>query len=358
MRIARRRMRDRAPATGRRRRYSAAIAVVALTGALAACSSGSSSPSTATSGGFYSGKTVELLVPNAPGGHIDVTARIAAPFVQKYLGASGIKVVDVSGASGITGLDQLWTSQKNGMTVGYTNVPVALLTGVVGGSEITYKPGKFIYLGRITAAPRLLVVSAKSSIKSVADLKGKTVKIPSKGFDDSFYTLAAEGKTIGFKPQFVTGFASLAAATDSLATGSTTLEEGSVSALLPSINAGLVRPLLIETSGPVPSKFQNLPRWSSVATQDKNLVDAFTSLVTIEGSFFVPPGTPAAAVKALRAAITKTAANKSFQAKETKAGTSLDYMSGAAEETAVTRLLSQMQQYVPYLQSARASAAG
>jgi tripartite-type tricarboxylate transporter receptor subunit TctC len=349
---------DRVPVTGRRTRYTAAIAVLSLTGALAACSTSASSQSAATSANYYSGKTIEILVPNAPGGNIDVTARVAAPFIQKYLGAAGVKVVDVSGASGITGLDQLWNSQKNGLTIGYTNVPVALLTGVVGGSEITYKPGKFVYLGRITAAPRLLVVSSKSPIKSLADLKGKTVKIPSKGFDDSFYTIAAEGKTIGFKPQFVTGFANLAAATDSLATGATTLEEGSLSSLLPSINAGLVRPLLIETSGPVPSKFQNLPRWSSVATQDANLVDAFTSLVTIEGSFFVPPGTPASAVTALRAAITKTATDKSFQAQATKAGTSLDYMSGTAEEAAVTRLMSEMQPYVSYLQSARASAAG
>ena len=219
MRIARQRMRDRTLATSRRWRYSVTIAVIALTGTVAACgnSASSGSAASATSANFYSGKTLELLVPNAPGGNIDVTARVAAPYIQKYLGAAGVKVVDITGAGGVVGLDQLWNSQKNGLTVGYTNVPVALLTGVVGGSGITYKPGQFTYLGRITAETRLLVVSSKSPIKSVAELKGKTVKVPSQGFDDSFYTIAALGKTIGFKPQFVTGFANLAAATDSLA---------------------------------------------------------------------------------------------------------------------------------------------
>jgi len=332
---------------------------MALTGTtLAACGNTAAPASASSPADFYHGKTLELLVPNAPGGNIDVTARVAAPFLAKQLGAAGVKVVDVTGAGGVIGLDQLWNAQKNGLTVGYTNVPVSLLTGVVGGSGVTYVPGKFVYLGRITAEPRLLVVSSKSPIKTVADLKGKTVKVPSTGFDDSFYTIAALGHSIGFKPQFVTGFANLAAATDSLATGSTTIEEGDLSSLVPSINAGLVRPLLIETSGAKPSKFQNLPLWTSVATQDTKLVNAFVSLVGIEGSFFAPPGTPASAVSALRAAVTSVAADHNFQAQATKAGTQLDYMSGTVEETDVQKLLAEMKPYVGTLRSARSSVAG
>lgn len=345
---------------GRRawRNSAAAIGAIALAGTLAACGNNSGSSSSGTSTNFYKGKTLEVLVPNAPGGHIDITARTAAPYIEKYLGAAGIKVVDVTGAGGVIGLDQLWNSTKNGMTVGYTNLPVSLLTGVVGGSGITYKPGQFIYLGRITAAPRLLVVSSKSSIKSVSDLQGKTIKIPSQGFDDSFYTLAALGKTLGFTPKFVTGFASQAAATDSLATGTTDMEEGSMSSLLPSIQSGLVRPILIETAGAKPSQFASLPQWTAAATQDSSLVDAFTSLVSIEGSFFFPPGTPSAAVDQLRAAVTKTANDKSFQAKMTKAGFEFDYMSGTAEQAAVNKLLTNMQPYVGYLRQTKASAAG
>jgi tripartite-type tricarboxylate transporter receptor subunit TctC len=87
-------------------------------------------------------------------------------------------------------------------------------------------------------------------------------------------------------------------------------------------------------------------------------VDAFTSLVSIEGSFFVPPGTPASSVSALRAAITKMAADKNFQAQATKAGTELSYMSGTAEEAAVQGLLTNMQPYIADLRSAKASVAG
>lgn len=354
--------RSRTPVTGRLRwRRSVVVGVIALSGtALAACgrNAGSGSASSSTPADFYHGKTVELLVPNAPGGNIDVTARVAAPYLQKYLGAAGVKVVDVTGAGGVTGLDQLWNAPKNGLTVGYTNIPVSLLTGIVAGSGVAYVPGKFVYLGRITAEPRLLVVSSKSPIKTAAQLVGKTVKVPTTGFDDSFYTIVALGHSIGFTPEFVTGFASLAAATDSMATGATTLEEGDLSSLVPSIDAGLVRPLLIETSGPKPSQFRSLPLWTSVGSRDTKLLNAFMSLVSIEGSFFVSPGTPAAAVSALRTAITKMAADHNFQTRATKVGTQLDYMSGAAEESAVQKLLAEMAPYAGILRSAKTSVAG
>lgn len=333
----------------------AALASTALTACAGGAASGSSS---GTPADFYHGKTVEILVPNAPGGNIDVTARLAAPYLQKYLGAAAVKVVDVTGAGGVVGLDQLWNSSKNGLTIGYTNVPVALLTGIVGGQGVTYQPGKFIYLGRLTAAPRLLVVSSKSPIKTLADLKGKTVKVPSQGFDDSFYTIAALGHSLGFTPEYVTGFASLAAQTDSLATGATTMLEASVSSLQPSINSGLVRPVLIETPGPKPSHYSNLPQWSTAATTDTSLVSAFTSLISIEGSYFMPPGSPSAAVTAFRAAFTKVAADQAFRGKATKAGSELDYMAGAPENAAIQKLLKEIAPYTATLRKDKASVAG
>lgn len=338
-----------------------ALGIAALTACtvLAACSTSAGSGNGSTSSGsFYHGKTVELLVPNAPGGNIDVTARITAPYLAQYLGASAVKVVDVTGAGGVVGLDQLWNSPKNGLTVGYTNVPVSLLTGVVGGSSISYVPGQFVYLGRLTAEPRLLVVSSKSNITSASQLRGRTIKIPIQGFDDSFYTLAALGHSLGFKPEFVTGFASLAAQTESLGTGSTDLEEASLASLAPSISAGLVRPLLIETSGPKPASLQQYPTWASVATQDTGLVSAFVSLIGIEGSFFVPPGTPTAAVSALRSAIGRMASDPGFKTKAAKVGTDVDFMSGTAEQAAIEKLLSEEKPYTPTLRSDKASVAG
>lgn len=301
---------------------------------------------------FYQGKTLTVLVPNAPGGNIDVTARVAAPYLQRALGASAVKVEDVTGAGGVVGLDQLWNTARDGLTVGYTNVPVALLTSLVGGHGITYHANYFTYLGRMTAQARVVVVSYQSGITKVSQLRGKSLKVPISGFDDSFFTMAALGHTLGFKPQWVSGFASVAATTDSLGTGSTDIEEGSLATLAPAIASHLVRPILVETTGRVPSKYANLPRWSSVSgTSNAGLVKAFTSLVSIEGSYFFAPHTPAAAITSFRDGMRKMFENSAFKSAEKKAGTSLSWLDGKDEDVQVSQLVKDLKPYLPTLRA-------
>lgn len=301
---------------------------------------------------FYRGKTVEILVPNAPGGGIDVTARVAVPYLQRALGAAGVKVVDVTGAGGITGLDQLWNGPHDGLTIGYTNLPVPLLTVMVGGAGIDYRAKGFTYLGRVTAGARVVVVSPQSHITSPEQLRGAKVKVPLSGFDDSFYTVAALAHSLGFTPEYVSGFASLAAALDSLATGSTELMEGSLASLLPSIQAHLVVPIMFENVATVPAKYKGLAVWPSLSwAKYPKLVSAFTNLVSIEGTYIAPPGTPKAAIDAFRSAVGKMFSNPQFKAAEIKAGTSLDYLDGRDEQSAILKLVADMEPYVPMLRA-------
>jgi len=308
---------------------------------------------------YYRGKTVTILVPNAPGGNIDVTARVAVPYLQKALGAAGVKLVDVTGAGGVTGLDQLWTDPRDGLTVGYTNVPVALLTSLVGGQGISYNAGEFQYLGRLTASPRVVVVSTKSGITSPSQLRGKKVLVPLSGFDDTFYTVVALAHSIGFTPEYVSGFASQAAVLASLGSGATELTEGSLTSLLPAIQAHLVRPIMFETNGKAAKAFSSLPAWSSLSgTTNSGLVNAFSSLVSIEGSYFVAPHTPKAAVTQLRNAIGKMFRNPAFKSAEVKAGATLYFLDGSDEQTQVGGIVKDVTPYLPLLRAALKAAGG
>lgn len=335
-------------------RRIAAVGVVSAALVGTATVSASANVHHASSGAysFYHGKTLEVLVPNAPGGNIDTTARVAAPYLQKALGAAGVRVVDVTGAGGVVGLDQLWNTTRDGLTVGYTNLPVALLTSLVGGKGITYHANLLTYLGRMTAQARVVVISEKSPITKVSQLRGKTLKVPISGFDDSFYTMAALGHTLGFKPEWVSGFASVAAATTSIASGATDIEEGSLATLDPAIQSHLVRPLLIETSGRVPSKYSNLPRWSTVAgASNAGLVKAFVSLVSIEGTFFFAPHAPKNAIYSFRHGMRVLFQDKAFKAAEKKAGSSLSWLDGKDEQKAVVGLSKDMKPYLPLLRN-------
>ena len=120
-----------------------------------------------------------------------------------------------------------------------------------------------------------------------------------------------------------------------------------------------MRPILIETTGRVPSQFANLPRWSSVAgTSTTGLVKAFVALVSIEGSYFFPPHVPTAAVYSFRHAMRKMFQEKAFKAAEKKAGSSLSWLDGKDEQTAIVQLSKDMKPYLPLLRSDLKAAQG
>lgn len=78
----------------------ASAALVSMT--LAGCNTGGTSPTSETS--FYEGKTIEILVPAAPGGGTDTEARFFAPFLAEFLpGNPRVGIFNDNGAGGIVG---------------------------------------------------------------------------------------------------------------------------------------------------------------------------------------------------------------------------------------------------------------
>lgn len=309
-------------------------------GAAGAASSGAASstaPASSAAAGFYQGKTITLIVPNAPGGLMDVTARIVAPYLQKAAGASAIRVQDVKGAGGVKGLNALWAAPNDGLTIGFTSVPTVVLTSLLNGSAVNYQAQKLVYIGRLSTAPRVLVASKKSGITSVAQLKGKTITMGIQGFDDDFYTQAALAASLGFNVKYVSGFDSLAAQSTSVANGETNALEASLASQSGAIKAGLVTPLVMISDAPV-AGYPNVPTWTSLAPSD-SLATAFDTLITLERGFFAPPGIPDAATTALRAALTQALADPALDAQLTKAGAPPEPMSGADVQTAVDNIV-------------------
>jgi hypothetical protein len=67
---------------------------------------------------FYAGKTIDVIVPFAPGGAADVTTRFVAPFLSKHIpGNPTFNVTTVPGGGSILGANQF---EKQGKTDGLT----------------------------------------------------------------------------------------------------------------------------------------------------------------------------------------------------------------------------------------------
>ena len=333
-----------------------AFAVVAATLLAAGCGGATAGTATQQSN-FYSGKTVSLIVPNAPGGPMDAAARLVAPYIKKYSGADAVNVDTVKGAGGVIGLNKLAASPADGTTIGFTSAPTVMLTSMVGDSSVKYDGTKFVFLGRLSTAPRVLVAAKKTGIKSLADLAGKSqqFKYPAQGFDDDFYTMAALGDTLGFNVKYVTGFGSQGEANQSIVVGSTDIEIGGLDALDPLIKSGDAVPLVMISDKRV-SEYPNVPTWlEKVPSNEKQIATAFNDMISLERSFFAPAGFDSKATTAMRSAIDKAEHDKDLIAAASQQHLPIVFLSGSDEQKQVDLVHQQSTFLTPILQKALTS---
>lgn len=74
----------------------------------------------------YPEKSINLIVPFAPGGGTDLSARTFVPFLEKHLGGTKIIIVNRPGAGGQVGATEIAYAAPDGYTIGFMNVPFTL----------------------------------------------------------------------------------------------------------------------------------------------------------------------------------------------------------------------------------------
>jgi hypothetical protein len=95
---------------------------------------------------FYKGKVITLISPDAPGGGFDTVARVVAPFIGQYLGAT-VNVTNDSPANTIAGQDLFVASPADGLTVGMVNPGPDIEDAVTGTPGVNFNPEKLQFLG-------------------------------------------------------------------------------------------------------------------------------------------------------------------------------------------------------------------
>ena len=117
----------------------------------------------------YPTKAVRLIVPFAPGGNVDVTARGIAPGLSEVLGQSVI-VENRAGAGGIIGADLVAKSAPDGYTLLLgTNSSFSIAPAIY--PKVPYNPvTDFAPISLIASTPIVLVVRPSSPTKTIKDL--------------------------------------------------------------------------------------------------------------------------------------------------------------------------------------------
>ena len=117
----------------------------------------------------YPSRTVKILVPYAPGGATDITARIVGDQLQKITGQPFV-VINKPGAFGLLAIDEMAKAAPDGYTLMIGNVTTNAITPIIYKSKLN-----FDYSKKVTAVTNLVDVPAFLLVTTANDFPVKTV---------------------------------------------------------------------------------------------------------------------------------------------------------------------------------------
>jgi len=125
--------------------------------------------STASAEDQYPSRPVKVIVPYAPGGATDITARIVGDAFQKITG-QGFVVINKPGAFGMLAIDEMVKSEPDGYTLMVGNVSTNAITPILYAKKMNAD-----YLKTVTAVTNLVDVPAFLAVTTANDFPPKTL---------------------------------------------------------------------------------------------------------------------------------------------------------------------------------------
>jgi len=306
---------------------TALVAVIAMVFAVASASAQD----------FYKGKRLTLMINFAAGGPTDIEGRLFARHIQRHIeGRPNIIIQNMDGAGGLIGTHWLGeVAPKDGTALGYltgaawqyATQPDKSRTDLRTYEFVAYQPGTSIYFVRKDVAP---------GMNAATDLiKAKGLVSGGLGAENSKDILMRLGlDMLGMKYQHVTGYRSNTNARIALQRNEISFFSESPPGYRATVEPTLVRDgVVIPTwydpgwNGEtilVPSQVQGLTIppfhefYRSIKGKEPSgqLWDVYLASLAINSAMqrlvLLPPGAPAAALEALRAAVIRLNTDKAF----------------------------------------------
>jgi tripartite-type tricarboxylate transporter receptor subunit TctC len=244
-------------------------------------------------------KTIRLVVPFPPGGGTDFIARIVAEGLTKATGAA-VLVDNRPGAGGNIGLDLVAKSAPDGYTLGLGQTANLAINPYLY-PKMPYDPLKDLApVASVASQPMVLVVTANSPFKSVADIVAAAKKAP-RSLRNGLAGNGTVGHLAGEMLDHRAGieivtipYRGASPALTDLLGGQFEIYFGNAASVLPQINGGKLRPLAV-------TSLQRLPTLKNVPTMSEAGFPGFDA-VTWSG-LVAPAGTPPAIIERLNAAV-------------------------------------------------------
>jgi tripartite-type tricarboxylate transporter receptor subunit TctC len=246
-------------------------------------------------------KPITLIVPAAPGGTTDITARLLSEKIGAALGTT-VVVENRAGAAGIIGTQALLRSAPDGYTIGFGNIgPNGINYSLY--KNLPYKSTDFAPITLVISVPNVLVVNSKSPYKSVKELVDSIKNDPKGNYS---YGSPGTGQSPHMSSEMFsqrTGltlthvpYKGMGPAVAALLGGQVTFVFDNLPSSIPFIRSGQFRALAV-TGGQRSPQLPDIPTMAEAGIKDM--------VVTAWFGFVAPAGTPADVVNKIQQATKK-----------------------------------------------------
>jgi tripartite-type tricarboxylate transporter receptor subunit TctC len=127
----------------------------------------------------YPSRAIDIIVPFAPGGFTDLSARTTGAYLSKKWGVP-VSVIDKPGARGIPQTQELYRAAPDGYTLLADNPSTNSILAAAMGKELPFNALERTFIGINTGTPYTLIVAPDSPYKSLAQLLADAKKNPEK----------------------------------------------------------------------------------------------------------------------------------------------------------------------------------
>jgi tripartite-type tricarboxylate transporter receptor subunit TctC len=280
-------------------------------------------PSIASAGeaDYFKKKNVTFIVATGAGGGFDFWGRLIAKYMQNNLPGSTFVVRNMPGAGHILGLNYIYNSKPNGLTMGTFNTAM-FLNQILEKKGIRYDMAKMNYLGKLSESYQMIMINSKLPYKTITDLRksGKVLNMATGGPGSGRWIFAKiSERAFGLKFKMIPGYTGPDAHL-AMMRGEIDIMMGGVESNTPMVERGRGHFLTVYSS-------ERDKAWPKMPTakeliNDENSKQLAAIVTAIGGQWRIaglPPKVPAGRLAVLRAAYKKGAEDPAF-AKSVKAG--------------------------------------
>lgn len=300
---------------------------------------------------FYKGRAVTMIVPTAPGGINDISGRLVARNLGRFVpGGPGFVVQNVPGGGGLVAANRLAnTAERDGSVIAIIQRAVPQLA-IEGNPNARFDPSKLTWIGSLSDYADdayLVIINADHEAKTASDLRGST-KLRLGGDQPGSTNLAfayLAKNALGLNVDIVRGYPGAAPMFLAMQRGELDgqiIGYNSVRAGQPALwGEKKLRPILQFARIERHPDLRDIPTARELTTDPKMLalLDFAEMPFFMALPFVAPPGLPTDRAKALREGFMKMVADKDFLAEADKLRLEISPIDGAAVQGIVEKAM-------------------